>query len=183
MQGHTSHQWQQSQQKILHSFVHECCVLALCLFWCYFHGQQAQELSSIMLEPLRVNRLTRSSCTSHKHSAAIPNSCTVSYPSTFISRTSVLWNNLPSFVFPPTYKLPAFKRWLNFLDFTSLCFSLSSSSYGTHIMGNITSSGTKYREKKPASMDFLLLLSSGYHLFVWSFNLFLDLLDKLHTTW
>ena len=70
---------------------------------------------------LRRVRTTRSSTThSHPFQVTLPNARTLAHKSSFIPRTSQLWNSLPPTTFPESYNLSSFKSNVNKLDLVSL---------------------------------------------------------------
>ena len=103
----------------LQSLSHRRLVADLSIFYRYFHGNCSQEIKNIIPDPVRRVRTTRSSTYSHPFQVTLPNSRTLSHKSSFIPRTSHLWNSLPLFTFPESYNLPSFKS-NNKLDVVSL---------------------------------------------------------------
>ena len=83
------------------------------IFYRYFHGHCSQEIRDIIPVPLRHVRTTRSSTYSHPFQVSLPNPQSLSDKSSFIPRTSNLWNVLPSSCFPESYNLPSFKSKVN----------------------------------------------------------------------
>ena len=104
---------------------------------------------------MRLVRTTRSSTYSHPFQVTLPNPRTLSYKSSFIPRTSQLWNSLPPTTFPESYNLPFFKSNINKLDLISLCTSTS------HIFSVSPLSGLCY---KPYSLS-PILLTKKKHVF------------------
>ena len=82
---------------------------ALSLYYRYYNGQCSRELAACIPPPLRRLRLTRGALSSHEFSVTINNPRLNSCGTSFFPATSVLWNSLPSQVFPPTFNLPLFK--------------------------------------------------------------------------
>lgn len=93
----------------LDSLEHRRNVGALTLFYRYFHGRCSAEISSLM-PPIRVQaRATRQATNSHQFTVDNSFCRTVKFRSTFISRSSILWNQLPASVFPASYNPAKFK--------------------------------------------------------------------------
>ena len=78
----------------LQSLSHRCLVADLSIFYRYFHGNCSQEIKNIIPDPVRHVRTTRSSIYSHPFQATLPNPRTLSHKSSFIPRSSQLWNSL-----------------------------------------------------------------------------------------
>ena len=72
------------------------------------------------IAPVRRFRTTRSITYSHPFQVTLPNPRTLSHKSSFIPRTSLLWNSLPPTTFPKSYNLSSFKSNINKLDHISL---------------------------------------------------------------
>ena len=68
---------------------------------------------SFCLHVLDEARTTRSSTYSHPFQVTLPNPRTLSHKSSFIPRTSQLWNTLPPTTFPESYNLSSFKSNIN----------------------------------------------------------------------
>ena len=95
----------------------------LSIFYRYFHGYCSQEIKNIIPDPVRRVRTTRSSTYSHPFQVTLPNPRTLAHKSSFIPRTSQLWNSLPPTTFPESYNLSSFKSNINKLDLISLSTS------------------------------------------------------------
>ena len=89
-------------------------------FYRYFHGHCSQEIKNIIPDPMRRVRTTRSSTHSHPFQVTLPTPRTLAHKSSFIPRTSQLWNSLPPTTFPESYNLSSFKSNVNKLDLVSL---------------------------------------------------------------
>ena len=74
---------------------HRHLVADLSIFYRYFHGHCSQEIKSIVPDPVRRVRTTRSSTHSHPFQVTLPNPPTLAHRSSFIPRTSQLSNSLP----------------------------------------------------------------------------------------
>ena len=98
---------------------HRPLVGDLSTFYRYFHGHCSQEIKEIIPVPLMCVRTTRNATHSHPFQVSLPNPQTLSHKSSFIPRTSNLWNLLPS-CFLEYYNLPSFKSKINKLDLISL---------------------------------------------------------------
>ena len=83
----------------LQSLSHHRLVADLSIFYCYFHRHCSQDIKNIIPDPVRRVQTTRSSTYSHPFQVTFPNSWTLSHTS-FIPRTSQLWNSLPPTTFP-----------------------------------------------------------------------------------
>ena len=105
---------------ILYSLSHRRLVADLSIFYRYFHGHCSQEIKNIIPDPMRRVRTTRSSTHSHSFQVTLPNPRTLAHKSSFIPRTSQLWNSLPPNTFPESYNLSSFKSNVNKLDLVSL---------------------------------------------------------------
>jgi hypothetical protein len=81
----------------------------LSLFYRYFHADCSAEIASIMPPPASFVRSTRMSQQSHPLTVKEITHRTSHFKSSFIPRTSRLWNALPKAVFPDTYNLQSFK--------------------------------------------------------------------------
>ena len=104
----------------LQSLSHRRLVADLSIFYRYFHGHCSQEVKNFIPDPVRRVRTTRSSTNSHPFQVTLPNPRTQSHKSSFIPRTSQLWNSLPPTTFPDSYNLSSFKSNINRLDLISL---------------------------------------------------------------
>ena len=104
----------------LQSLSHRRLVADLSIFYRYFHGHCSQEFKNIIPDPMRRVRTTRSSTHSHPFQVTLPNPRTLAHKSSFIPRTSQLWNSLPPTTFPESYNLSSFKSNVNKLDLVSL---------------------------------------------------------------
>ena len=79
----------------------------------------SQEIKNVIPDPVRRLRATRSSTLSHPFQVTLPNPRTLAHKSSFIPRTSQLWNSLPPTTFPESYNLSSFKANINKLDLVS----------------------------------------------------------------
>ena len=111
--------------KSLQFLSHRRLIANLSIFYRYFHGHCSMEIKSIIPDPLKHVRSTRSSNQSHPFQVILSNPRTLSHKSSFIPRTSQLWNTLPSTSFPESYNLSSFKSNINKLDIISLSTQLS----------------------------------------------------------
>ena len=102
------------------SLSHRRLVADLSIFYRYFHGHCSQEIKNIIPDLVRRVRTTRNSTYSHPFQATFPNPRTLSHNSSFIPRTSQMWNSLPPTTFPESYNLSSFKSNINKLDLVSL---------------------------------------------------------------
>ena len=93
----------------LQSLSHRCLVVDLSNFYSYFHGHYSQEIKNIIPDPVRRVRTTRSSTYLHPFQVTLPNLRTLAHKSSFIPRTSQLWNSVPPTTFPESYNLSSFK--------------------------------------------------------------------------
>ena len=90
---------------------HRRDVASISLFYRYFHGKCSTELHSLV-PPLRVfRRQTRYSndCAKHPFFLQIPKSHHKFHETSFIPRTTKLWNSLPPEAFPDEYNINKFK--------------------------------------------------------------------------
>ena len=80
------------------------------------------KIKNIILGPVRHVSTTRSSTQSHPFQVTLPNPGTLAHKSSFIPRTSQLWNTLPSTstAFPKSYSTSSFKSSINKLNLISL---------------------------------------------------------------
>ena len=92
---------------------HRRNVASLCTFYRHFFLQPSLELSGILPSALTSVRVTRSSTSCHPFAVTIPKSNTVLHLSSYIPRTSRIWNSLPSFVFPIVPNMASFKSAVN----------------------------------------------------------------------
>ena len=76
----------------LQSPSHRRLVADLSIFYRYFHGHCSKKIKNIIPDPVRCVRTTRSSTYSHPFQVTLPNPRTLSHKSSFIPRTSQLWN-------------------------------------------------------------------------------------------
>ena len=109
-----------SLTKSLRSLSHRRLVADLSIFYRYFHGHCSLEIKSIIPDPLKHVRPTRSFTQSHPFQVILSNPRTLSHKSSFIPRTCKLWNTLPSTSFPVSYNLSSFKSNINKQDLISL---------------------------------------------------------------
>ena len=100
----------------LKSLSHRRLVADPSIFYRYFHGHCSQEIMNTSPGPVRRVRTTRSSTHSHPFQVKL----TLAHKSSFIPRTSQLWNSLPPTTFPESYNLSSFKSNVNTLDLVSL---------------------------------------------------------------
>ena len=104
----------------LQSLSHRRLVANLSIFYRYFHGHCSQEIKNIISDPMRRVQTTRCSTHSHPFQVTLPNPRNLAHKSSFIPRTSQLWNSLPPTSFPESYNLSSFKSNVNKLDLVSL---------------------------------------------------------------
>ena len=78
------------------------------------------EIKNIIPGPVRRRRTTRSSTHTHPFQVTQANPRTLAQKSSFIRRTSQLWNTLASSAFPESYNLSSFKSNINKLNLISL---------------------------------------------------------------
>ena len=104
----------------LQSLSHRRLVADLSIFYRYFHGHCSQEIKNIIPDPVRHVRIARSCTYSHPFQVTLPNPRTLSHKSSFIPRTSQLWNSLPPTTLPESYNLSSVKSNINKLDLVSL---------------------------------------------------------------
>ena len=109
----------------LQSLSHRRLAADLSIFYRQFHGHCSQEIKNIIPDPVRRVRTTRRSTYSHLFQVTLPNPRTLSHKSSFIPRTSQLWNSLPPTTFPESYNLSFLKSNIYKLDLISLCTSTS----------------------------------------------------------
>ena len=103
----------------LQSLSHRPLVADFSIFYRYFQGHCSQEIKNIIPDPVRRVRTTRSSTHSHPFQVALPYPRTLAHISSFIPRTSQLWNSLPPTTFSESYNLSSFKSNVNKLDLVS----------------------------------------------------------------
>ena len=84
----------------LQSLSYLLLVADLSIFYRYFHGHCSLEIRNISPGPVRHVQTTRISTHSHPFQVTLSNSRTLAHKSSFIPRTSQLWNTLPSTAFP-----------------------------------------------------------------------------------
>ena len=104
----------------LQSLSHHRLVADLSIFYRYVHGHCSHEIKNIIPDPVKRVRTTRSFTYSHPFQVTLPNPRTLSPKSSFMPRTSQLWNSLPPTTFPESYNLSSFKSNINNLDLVSL---------------------------------------------------------------
>ena len=104
---------------ILYSLSHRRLVADLSIFYRYFHRYCSQEIKNIISDPMRCIGTTRCSTHSHPFQVTLPNPRTLAHKSSFIPRTSQLWNSLPPTTFPESYNVSSFKFNINKLDLFS----------------------------------------------------------------
>ena len=85
---------------------HRRKVASLCTFYRHFFLQPSLELTGILPSAVTSIRVTRSSTSCHPFAVTIPKS-------SYIPRTSRLWNSLPSSVFPIVPNMASFKSAIN----------------------------------------------------------------------
>ena len=102
------------------SLSHRRLVADLSIFYRYFHGNCSMEIKSIIPDPWKHVRPTRSSSQSHLFQVILSNPRTLSHKSSFIPRTCKLWKTLPSTSFPESYNLSSFKSNINKPDLLSV---------------------------------------------------------------
>ena len=93
----------------LQSLSHRRLVADLSIFYRYFHGHCSQEIKNIIPDPVRCVPTTRNSTYSHPVKVKLPNPRTLAHKSSFIPRTSQLWNSLPPTTFPESYNFSSVK--------------------------------------------------------------------------
>lgn len=86
---------------------------SLCLFYRYYFGRCSEELHGCVPPPLRRARSTRQAINSHRYAVTLDGCRVERYARSFFPSTSILWNQLPSAVFPPEFDLSAFKGNVN----------------------------------------------------------------------
>ena len=104
----------------LQSLSHRRLVADLSMFYRYFHGHCSREITSFIPDPVKRVRTNRSSTYSHPFQVTLPDPRTLSHKSSFIPRTSHLWNSLPPTTFPESYNLSFFESNINKLDLVSI---------------------------------------------------------------
>ncbi|KAL7645007.1 UNVERIFIED_CONTAM: hypothetical protein RMT77_004831 [Armadillidium vulgare] len=82
---------------------------SLSLLYRYYSGKCSRELSTRVPPPLRRPRSTRGALSAHQFCVDIGNSRLVSCGAYFFPAIFVLWNSLPSSVFPAEFNLNFFK--------------------------------------------------------------------------
>ena len=92
---------------------HRRKVASLCTFYHHFFLQPSLELTGILPSAVTSIRVTRSSTSCQPFAVTIPKSNTVLRLSSYIPRTSRLWNSLPSSVFPIVPNMASFKSAIN----------------------------------------------------------------------
>ena len=105
--------------KSIQSLSHRRLVADLSIFYHYFHGHCSLEIRNIIPDPVRRVCTTRSSTQSHPFQVMLPNPRTLGHKSSFIQRTSQLWNSFLSTAFLESYNLSRFKSNVNKLDLIS----------------------------------------------------------------
>ncbi|KAL7642498.1 UNVERIFIED_CONTAM: hypothetical protein RMT77_007059 [Armadillidium vulgare] len=82
---------------------------ALSLFYRYYNGRCSRELASRTPPSLRRLRCTRGALLSHQFCVDVGNPRLARCGTSFFPATSILWNSLPSSIFPSVFNLPLFK--------------------------------------------------------------------------
>ena len=139
-------------------------ILNISIFYRYFHGHCSQEIKNIIPDPVRRVRTTRSSTYAHPFQVTLPNPRTLSHKSSFIPRTSQLWNSLP----PTTSLNPTICHLLNltstnmilspFLLKLSLIFSVFPLSRLCYRPYGLPPTLLTKKKKKTAMSDYFLLI-------------------------
>ena len=88
-------------------------VASLSLFYRYHNGKCSNELHSLVPPKKEFGRETRLAKKSHEHTLSIPKIRNKYHEQSFIPRTTMQWNALPSECFPENYDLGAFKSNVN----------------------------------------------------------------------
>ena len=104
----------------LQSLFYRRLVADLVISYRCFHGYCSQEVKNIIPDPVKRVRTTRSSTYSHPFQVTLPNPRTLPHKSSFMPRTSQLWNSLTPTNCPESYSLSSFKSNINKLDLVSL---------------------------------------------------------------
>ena len=104
----------------LQSLSNHCLVAVLSIFYHYFHRHCSQEIKNIIPDQVRCVRTTRSSSYSYPFQVTLPNPQTLAHKSSFIPRTSQLWNLLPPTTFHESYNLSSVTSNINKLDLIAL---------------------------------------------------------------
>jgi len=99
--------------KDLTSLSHRRNVGALSLFYRYLLGDCSTEIRDIMPKFKTFARFSRKAAQAHKFTLEPNFHRTLKFRSSFIARTTTIWNKLPSHVFPGVYNLDEFKRNVN----------------------------------------------------------------------
>jgi len=99
---------------------HRRLVADVSIFYRSFHGHWSQEIKNIIPDPVRRVRTTRSSTYLHPFQVTFPNPRNLSRKSSFIPRTSRLWNSLPPTTSLESTNFSSFKSNINELDLVSL---------------------------------------------------------------
>ena len=100
-------------------------VADLSIFYRYFHAHCSQELKNIIPDPVRCVEATRNCTYSHPFQVTLANPRALSHKSSFIPRTSQLWNSLPPTTFPESYNLSSFKSTIANLILSPFLLKLS----------------------------------------------------------
>ncbi|KAL7640559.1 UNVERIFIED_CONTAM: hypothetical protein RMT77_008834 [Armadillidium vulgare] len=83
---------------------------SLSLYYRYYNGHCSSELSRRIPPPLRRDRATRLSTQSHIFSVQLSDPRLNRYAQSYMYSTGIVWNTLPSSIFPISYDLATFKR-------------------------------------------------------------------------
>lgn len=91
------------------SLEHRRNVGCLALLYRYFHHNCSDEIYSCVPPVRQFNRNTRAASSAHPYVLKPIFGGTVKFRSSFFNRSTRMWNDLPSSVFPETYNLQRFK--------------------------------------------------------------------------
>src|SRR5678815_3773772 len=95
----------------VHLNLYLCCAMLVLYLSSigYRSGRCSRELTTRVPPPLRRPSSTRGAVSAHEFCVDIGNSRLVCCGVSFFPSTTVLWNSLPSSVFPAEFNLPHFK--------------------------------------------------------------------------